>query len=171
MLQAAQRMTVGSGTNQINVNISDMKFSKRPGDVIVTFSLGSCIGVTAYDPVIRVGAMVHCLLPSSASSPEKAKENPFMFVNSGVTGMVRVLFKLGATRDNLVFKVAGGSNMRGDTLFNTGSRNLEALEALMEKNRINLVGRDVGGTIPRTMYLFMDTGRVSVKTFGKEREL
>lgn len=164
-------MTDLSKPNQIVINISDMKFSKRPTDVLVTFSLGSCMGVTAFDPVARVGAMVHCLLPSSQASPEKAKDNPHMFVNTGVASMVRLLFKLGATRDNLIFKAAGGSNMRGDTLFNTGARNLEALEALMDKNRMKLAGKDVGGTIPRTMYLHMDTGRVLVKTFGKEREL
>ena len=164
-------MTSADKSNQIVVNISDMKFSKRQGDYIVTFSLGSCVGVTAYDPVAKVGAMVHCLLPSSLSSPEKAKDNPYMFVNSGVAGMVRMLFKLGAKREKLIFKVAGGANMRGDTLFNTGARNLEALETLLDKNRITLAGKDVGGTIPRTMYLYMDTGRVVVKTFGKEREL
>lgn len=171
MPQAAERMIQGSNKDQIVVNISDMKFSKRSEDVIVTFSLGSCVGVTAYDPVNKLGAMVHCLLPSSQSSPDKAKENPYMFVNSGVAGMVRVLFKLGAKRENLIFKVAGGANMRGDTLFNTGQRNLEALRTLLDKNRITLAGKDVGGTIPRTMYLYMETGRVVVKTFGKEREL
>jgi len=46
------------------VNISDMKFSNNPEDVIVTYSLGSCLGVTAYDPVVKVGGMIHCLLPS-----------------------------------------------------------------------------------------------------------
>ena len=157
--------------NQIVVNISDMKFSKRPGDVIVTFSLGSCLGVTCYDPVSRLGAMLHALLPSSGASPEKAKENPYMFVNSGVASMVRVLFKLGAKRENMIFKVAGGANMRGDTMFNTGLRNMEALERLMEKNKISVKGRDVGGTIPRTMVLHMETGQVLVKTFGKEHEL
>ena len=160
-----------ASANQIVVNISDMKFSKRPGDVIVTFSLGSCLGVTCYDPVARLGAMLHALLPSSGASPEKAKENPYMFVNSGVAGMVRVLFKLGAKRENMIFKVAGGANMRGDTMFNTGLRNQEALERLMAKNKMSIKGKDVGSTIPRTLLLHMDTGRVVVKTFGKEHEL
>ena len=157
--------------NQIVVSISDMKFSKRPSDVIVTYSLGSCLGVTAYDPVSGLGAMLHALLPIASASPEKAKDNPYMFVNSGVASMVKILFKLGAKKDNLIFKVAGGSNMRGDTMFNTGLRNMESFERLMESNRIRIMGRDVGGTIPRTLYLYMDTGRVVVRSLGKENEV
>ncbi|MBU1248757.1 MAG: chemotaxis protein CheD [Proteobacteria bacterium] len=157
--------------SQIVVNISDMKFSKRTEDVLVTFSLGSCLGVTAYDQVAGVGGLLHALLPTASVSPEKAKTNPYMFVTTGVANMVKTLFRLGAKRENLVFKVAGGADMRGDTLFQTGSRNIEALLNLLEKNRIFVAGQDVGGSIPRTMFLHMDTGRVVVRTFGKDKEL
>lgn len=157
--------------SQIVVSISDMKFSKRPADVIVTYSLGSCLGVAAYDPVAGVGAILHALLPVASASPERAKENPYMFVNSGMASMVKILFQLGAKKRHLVFKVAGGSNMRGDTLFNTGLRNMESFQHLMDTNRIPVSGCDVGGTIPRTLFLHMDTGRVSVRSLGKEKEL
>ena len=157
--------------SQIVVNISDMKFSKRAEDVLVTFSLGSCLGVTAYDNVAGVGGLLHALLPTASVSPEKAKTNPYMFVTSGVANMVKILFRLGAKRENLVFKVAGGADMRGDTLFQTGSRNLQALLNLLEKNRITIAAQDVGGSIPRTMSLHMDTGRVMVRTFGKDKEI
>jgi chemotaxis protein CheD len=157
--------------NKIIINISDMKCSKRREDELVTYSLGSCLGVTAYDPVAGVGGLLHALLPAASVAPEKAKANPFMFVTSGVAGMVRQLFRLGAKRENLVFHAAGGADMRGDTLFRTGARNIEALGKLLHKNRITLSGNDVGGTIPRTLTLHMDTGRVVVRTFGKDKEL
>lgn len=73
------------------VNISDMKFSTNEEDVIVTYSLGSCLGVTAYDPKIKIGGLVHCLLPTAGAAREKARDNPFMFVNTGVAMMVRRL--------------------------------------------------------------------------------
>jgi chemotaxis protein CheD len=156
---------------QITVGISDMKFSTRAEDVIVTHSLGSCLGVTAYDKVLRIGAMVHCLLPLASASPDKAQANPHMFVSSSVPAMVKLLFKLGATKNNLIFKCAGGANMRGDTMFNTGSRNFEALDNLLKKNAIVLAGQEVGGSIPRTMSLHLDTGRVMVRTYGEEHEI
>lgn len=157
--------------NQIVVNISDMKMSIKQEDVIVTYSLGSCLGVTAYDPKARIGGMVHCLLPSAAAAREKAKNNPYMFVNTGVSSMVRNLIEAGAERERLIFKAAGCANMRNDTLFSTGKRNFEALQTLMEKNKVQLTSYEVGGTIPRTLFLYMDTGRVVVRTFGEETEI
>lgn len=157
--------------NQIVVNISDMKCAQQPGDVLVTYSLGSCLGVTAYDPMHKAGAMIHCLLPNASVSPEKARENPYMFVSSGVATMVKAVLLLGARRKNLVFKAAGGADMRGDTLFRTGLRNYETLLKLFEKNKITLTAANVGGAMPRTMYLHLDTGRVVVRSFGEETEL
>lgn len=157
--------------NTLVVGISDMKLSRNPGDVIVTYSLGSCLGVTLYDPRARIGAMVHCLLPTAAAAKEKARENPFMFVTTGVAMTVRRLVDLGADKRRLVFKVAGGANMRKDRLFDTGLRNFNALQTLMERNHRRLDGVDVGGTIPRTLFLYLDTGRVVVRSLGKEKEL
>lgn len=153
------------------VNISDMKFSTRAEDVIVTYSLGSCLGVTAYDPKANVGGMVHCLLPTAGSVRDKVRDNPFMFVNTGVAMMVRQLMDAGAEKNRLVFKAAGGANMRNDTLFNTGARNFEALEILLQRNAVKLAATDVGGTVPRTLFLHLDSGRVIVRSLGKEKEL
>lgn len=153
------------------VNISDMKFSNNPEDVIVTYSLGSCLGVTAYDPEARIGGLIHCLLPSSIAAGEKRRNKPYMFVNSGVVRMVRELIELGAVRDRLVFKAAGCANMRGDVLFNTGARNFEALLKLLDTNNVKLEASNVGGTIPRTLFLHLDTGRVVVRSLGEEEDL
>ncbi len=157
--------------SQLIVNISDMKYSLKREDVIVTYSLGSCLGVTAYDPKSGIGAMIHCLLPFATSARAKARNNPYMFVNTGVSMMVRRLIEKGAERQRLIFKAAGAANMRNDTLFNTGARNFEALKKLFGRNNVQLAATDVGGTIPRTMFLHMDTGRVVVRSLGKEKEL
>ncbi|MDC0335791.1 chemotaxis protein CheD [Pseudodesulfovibrio sp.] len=157
--------------SQLVVNISDMKYSTQAEDVIITYSLGSCLGVTAYDPQTQTGGMIHCLLPTASAARNRAQENPFMFVNTGVLQMVRILIDKGAERNRLVFKAVGGANMRNDNLFNTGARNYEALEKLLDHNEIELTAHDVGGTIPRTMFLHLDTGRVVVRSLGEEREL
>jgi chemotaxis protein CheD len=77
----------------------------------------------------------------------------------------------GAKKNRLVFKVAGGANMRNDTLFNTGARNFEALKKLLDRNEVNITAKNIGGTIPRTVFLYLDTGRVTVRSLGKESEL
>lgn len=153
------------------VSISDMKLSSDPSDVIVTYSLGSCLGVTAYDPKVRIGGMVHCLLPHAATARDKARANPYMFVNTGVAMMVRKLIDAGAKRDRLEFRCAGGANMRNDTIFNTGQRNYESLLKLLDRNKVELLAHDVGGTAPRTLFLYLDTGRVDVRIRGVKSPL
>lgn len=156
---------------QIVVSISDMKISNSPADVLATFSLGSCIGVSAYDPRTRIGGLIHCLLPSTRNSRRDSRDNPYMFVNTGVSAMIRTLLRKGAARNRLILKAAGGANMRGDQTFLTGERNAEALRRLLARNNMALDAEELGGTIPRTMYLRLSDGQVTVKTFGKVREL
>ncbi len=157
--------------NLLVVNISDMKISDNPDDVVVTYSLGSCLGVTAYDPEVRVGGLIHCLLPRASAAREKAKQNPYMFVTTGVPLMVRKLIQKGAEVRRLIFKAAGGANMRNDDMFLTGQRNFEALLRLLDRNNITLAASAVGNSIPRSMFLHIDTGRVFIKSLGQESEL
>lgn len=154
------------------VSISAMEVSRSPADVLVTYSLGSCIGVTAYDPQTRVGALIHCLLPQANVSPDKAAANPHMFVSTGVVDMVKTLLKIGASRERLIIKAAGGAKMmRVNNMFDVGARNAAAVQKLLQYNKMRLAGTDFGGSIPRTMYLYMDTGRVVVKSLRVEREI
>lgn len=148
------------------VNISDMKYSTSPEDVLITYSLGSCLGVTAYDPKAMVGGLVHCLLPRASAARDRAEQNPYMFVTTGVAMMVRTLMKKGAEVQRMIFKAAGGANMRNDDMFRTGERNYEALMRLLDRNDITLAAKQVGGTIPRTMSLYMATGEVIIKSLG-----
>lgn len=155
----------------IVVNISDMKISSEPGEVLATYSLGSCLGVTAYDPQTRVGGMIHCLLSRASAAPGKTQQNPYMFVTTGVPLMVRKLVQKGAAVNRLEFKAAGGANMRKDNFFETGARNYAALERLLARNNISLKAKAVGGSIPRSIYLHLDTGRLVIKSLGTVSEM
>ncbi len=66
------------------VDVADMRVSAVKGDVLVTHALGSCLGITVYDPTTHVGGLLHVMLPLSTIDPKKGKENPYMFVDTGV---------------------------------------------------------------------------------------
>ncbi len=157
--------------NQV-VGVAEMKVSRAPGDVIVTYSLGSCIGVTMYDPRVRVGGLIHCMLPFSTIDPAKAKAKPEMFTDTGVAALLSALFEMGAEKKNLIVKVAGASKLLDSNgVFKIGERNVVVLKKVLEKNAIPIAAEDVGGTVARTMFLYMGTGQTVLKVSGKEFEL
>ncbi len=156
----------------IIVDIADLAVTDDPRVRLVTHSLGSCIGVTVWDPVSKVGGMIHYMLPEGALSPEKADANPAMFADRGIPILFRSAYERGAEKKRLVVKVAGGASLLDDNgTFNIGKRNYIMLRKLFWKNGILIQAEDVGGSISRTVRLDVDTGRVTVRSRGQEVEL
>jgi len=154
------------------VGISEMYVSADPADRIVTYSLGSCVGVSIYDPVAKVGGMVHCMLPLSKIDPQKAKDKPFMFTDTGVTALLQAAFDLGASRQNLIVRVAGAASLLDKKgFFKIGERNYTVLRKVLWKNNLLIESEDVKGSASRTLTLYMETGITTVKSAGKEVEL
>lgn len=146
-----------------------MRVSSSPEDEIITYALGSCLGITVYDPIARVGAMVHVMLPSSSIDPVKAALNPCMFVDTGVKNLFLESYKAGAQRNRLVVVAAGGACANGleqDDYFQIGKRNVTVLRSLLWKNGIILKNSDFGGNLARTMSLDVATGTVLVRING-----
>jgi chemotaxis protein CheD len=168
----SSRATQGGEVTLKIVGISEMFISQDPNDVIVTYSLGSCIGVAVYDRFIKAGGMVHCMLPLSKISPDKALKKPCMFADTGVTMLLQEMFNLGATRSNIIVKVAGASSLLDEKgLFKIGERNYTVLRKILWKNNLLISAEDVKGTASRTMTLYMDTGITTIKKGGREEEL
>ncbi len=154
------------------VGISEYHVSNRWDDVIVTYSLGSCIGVTVFDPVARVGGMVHCLLPLSQLDPAKAQQRPAMFADTGIAMLLTSVYELGAQRDRLVAKLAGAARMLDESgTFRIGERNHLVATKMLQKNGVRVAKEDVGGTIARTLYLHLDGGRTVIRSRGQEWDL
>ena len=154
------------------IGISEMKISTNRDDVLVTYSLGSCVGLSLYDPVAAVGGMIHCMLPLSKLDPAKASANPQMFTDTGVPALLQAVFDHGAERKRLIAKVAGAASLLDDKgLFRIGERNHTVLRKVMWKNNILIAAEDVGGTIARTLTLYMSTGQTTIKSGGRETPL
>ena len=151
------------------VGISEMYVSQDPADVIVTYSLGSCVGLSLYDPVAGAGGMIHCMLPLSKIDPQRALEKPCMFTDTGATALIQALFDLGASRANMILKIAGAASLLDDDgLFKIGERNYAVLKKVLWKNELLVAAEDVRGTASRTMTLRMKDGRTTIKSCGRE---
>ena len=155
------------------VGIGDMKISSRPGDILVTHALGSCLGVVVHDPCSKVAGLLHVMLPLSKINPEKAQANPCMFVDTGVPAFFREVYAAGGAKSRLIVKVAGGAEVSDNTNggFEIGRRNYVVLRKIFWKNGILIDAEDVGGRCPRTLSMQVDTGRVWLSVDGMRREL
>lgn len=154
------------------VDISDAKVSDDADDVLVTYALGSCIAVILFDPVRRVGGMIHYMLPLSQTSPEKARTRPAMFADTGVPMLFKQMYEHGCMKQNIVVKVAGGGKLYEDNgTFDIGRRNYTILRKLFWKSEVLITAEDVGGNLSRTVRLFVASGRVLVRSQGAETEL
>ena len=156
----------------VTVEIADLAVTADRRATLITYSLGSCIGVTIWDPEVRVGGMIHYMLPEASLSPEKAKSNPAMFADSGIPKLFRSAYELGANKKRMIVKVAGGSQLLDDNgTFNIGKRNYVMLRKIFWKNGILIDSEDIGGSISRTLRLDVATGRVTLKNRNGEVEL
>jgi chemotaxis protein CheD len=150
------------------VGISDMKVSNKPEDTLITYSLGSCIGVVIWDPVAKVGGVLHYMLPDSSLDAEKAKLKPYMFADSGIPKLFKETYKYGAVKSRMVVKVVGGSQIMDTSgMFNIGKRNNAVLRKIFWKNKIMIAKEDVGGTGNRTVSLDIGTGITRLKVSGR----
>ena len=150
------------------VGVGDMKIAGGE-DTIVTHALGSCLGLMVYDPQQRIGGLLHAMLPLCKINPEKAAKNPYMFVESGVTHMLKQLYDMGAQKKHIVVKAAGcGSPMSNNEMFKIGERNFTILKKILWKNNILLSSNDVGGTKSRTVYFELATGEITISSKGQK---
>lgn len=155
---------------RVVIDISDAKVSSDPSDVLVTYSLGSCIGVCLYDPATHIGGMLHYQLPSSKMNPERAQRSPFMFADSGMKLLLDKLLSMGASKKRMDVRLAGGAAMAtGPEGFDIGKRNYLAIRKVLWSNGMFINAEDVGGNAARNLYLNMADGTVTVRSSGLEK--
>jgi chemotaxis protein CheD len=153
------------------IGVADMAVSNSAEELLITYSLGSCIAVIIYDPVASVGGMLHYMLPESTLDPEKARRNPCMFADTGITHLFKSSYRMGAKKENIVVKTVGGAQtLDPNGVFNIGKRNYLAMRKIFWKNNVSVAAEHVGGEVNRTVRLLMDTGAVILKV-GREAEI
>jgi chemotaxis protein CheD len=155
------------------IGIGEFAVSSRPGDVITTHALGSCIAVCVFDPAASVAGMLHFLLPEASINPERARLQPAVFADTGIPVLFQAAYDCGLVKRRAIVKLVGGADMgrAGVAAFNTGHRNALAAKNLLWRNGVFVSGQDIGGTGARTIHLSVGDGRLQVLNGQSYREL
>jgi len=154
---------------RITVGVGDLAVSNQKGYEIVTHSLGSCIGVLVHDSAAGVGGLLHLMLPESNLNPERAKQQPAVFADTGLPLLFKSAYNLGAKKGRMRVVVVGGSQLLDQSgRFNIGQRNYAAVRKIFWRNNVLIDVEDVGGQVNRTVGLEVSTGRIWLKVNSGE---
>ncbi len=152
--------------NKITIGIADMKMAKGEG-MLVTYALGSCIGICLHDPVLKLGALIHIMLPVNM---EAGRKNTMKYADTGIRETLKQMEAMGASRSRITAKIAGGAMMFKDgtgSLGNIGQRNIESVKLNLRKEGIHLLKEDVGGSVARTLLFDVNSGLGCVRCYGR----
>lgn len=148
------------------VGISEVRVAGSPA-ILVTYGLGSCLGVALFDSEKKVGGLAHTLLPAPRAGVEETR--PTKFVASAIRIMVSDLRALGADPVRLRAKLVGGATMfeplkplAPEEMI--GARNIRAARETLRELGIPVVAEDVGGNHGRTVEFDLSTGDVRVRS-------
>ena len=154
-------------SDKLVIGIADMKMTQG-GGMLVTYALGSCIGICLHDPKLKLGALVHIMLPLNM---ETGRKNPMKYADTGIRETIKQMEAKGASRSRITAKIAGGAMMFKDgsgSLGNIGQRNIESVRVNLKKEGIRLLKEDVGGTVARTLLFDVNSGLGCVRSYGRQ---
>ncbi len=144
----------------------------NPGDEIKTYALGSCIAVVMYDVKLHIAGLLHFALPEAAIDGEKGKARPGYFADLGIPLMIEDMKKLGAVRQNVRIKLAGGASVFDDRgIFDIGKRNILAAKRILWKSSLGATAEDTGGDISRTVTVSVDSGTTFLSSGQRQWEI
>ena len=147
-----------------------MKMAQNSG-MLITYALGSCIGICLYDQKIKLGALIHIMLPLNM---EPGRKNTMKYADTGIRETLKMMEAKGASRSRITAKIAGGAKMfeiKGGSLSNIGQRNIESVHNTLKREGVKLLQEDVGGTVARTLLFDVGTGLGCVRCYGKPEHI
>ena len=144
-----------------------MKMLQGEG-TLITYALGSCIGLCFHDPKLKLGALLHIMLPLNM---ETGRTHPLKYADTGIRETLKAMEAKGASRARMTVKIAGGAKMfevAGGGLGNIGQRNIESVHAVLKRENIRLLAENVGGTIARTLLFDVASGQGCIRSYGRQ---
>ena len=159
----------------IKVGMADLKTCVSPNG-ITTLGLGSCVGIAIRDPVNKIGGLAHVMLPDS-NAIKSSQMNIAKFADTGIAELVKQMERLGAKRERMVAKIAGGANMfnfqggGANAVGKVGERNVEAVKAKLRQLNIPIQAADTGLNYGRTVIFYPETGAYHIRAVGKPEKV
>lgn len=157
------------GKKMIKVGMADLATCKLP-DSLTTLGLGSCIGITLYDPIRKIAGMAHIMLPDSTQI--RNNSNVAKFADTAIDKLVKDMIRLGASKTRLEAKIAGGAQMfsfgKESKMMRIGERNANASKEKLKSLGIKLLAEETGENYGRTIEFYSETGDLLIKTIGQE---
>lgn len=151
----------------VKVGMADYKVIRSTG-ILTTLGLGSCVGIALYDRINRVAGLAHIMLPSSIEI--KNNSNKAKFADTAVVELINEMIRLGACKNYLIAKLAGGSQMfsfdSNVDILRIGERNVIASRKKLQELDIPIIAEDTGGNYGRTIELNSQDGNLLIKTIG-----
>jgi chemotaxis protein CheD len=159
-------------TGALNVGISDWKVNKGPG-IIVTYALGSCVGICLWDKASQIGGLSHIMLPDSKTVIAGAALNRMKFADTAIPDMLSKLLTMGAVKARITAKIAGGAQMfaTSNEKFNIGERNVVAVKEALKRLGIPIIAQDTGLNFGRTVFFHTTDGKAIVKSSAKGEKI
>ena len=151
---------------KITVGIADMKIARATG-MLITYALGSCIGICLYDQRIKLAALIHIMLPLNM---EPGRKNTMKYADTALRETLKQMEAQGASRSRITAKIAGGARMfevSGGSLGNIGQRNIDSIHMQLKREGIQLLREDVGGSVARTLLFDPATGLACIRSYGR----
>lgn len=158
--------------SKLVVKISDMAVSSNPEDILITYALGSCLGLALIDPVLKIGGLLHCLLPEGKDKAGTEDFNPLKYVDTGVPVLYKECYKYGATKRSLKAYAFGCASIQGAAnIMNIGERNYATLRRILWKNNVFLEKEFIGGSQSRTVEIQLSSSLILLKESGSLTEI
>ncbi len=152
----------------IKVGMADLKVGKSP-DSLISYGLGSCVGIALYDSQAKVGGLAHIMLPDSTQA--RATDNIAKFADTAIPALLDQVLRLGGNPNRITAKIAGGSQMfifaQATDVMRIGDRNVDAVRQVLKSFSLRIIAEDVGGNYGRTVELLLETGVFLIKTVNK----
>lgn len=151
----------------IKVGMAELKIARAPGK-LAALGLGSCVAICVYDPEVKVGGIVHVMLPLSSMATDN--QNRAKFADTALPFLLEEMEKNGVKRERLDLKLVGGAEMFTHEIKNErlkiGERNLQVIEDSCQKLGLKISDRCVGSNTGKSVTMDLESGMVQVKTLN-----